>query len=582
MRSLRQLVPFLKPYWLPAVLAPLLMALEVAMDLLQPRFLQVLIDQGIARHSASFMLHTGLVMVGVALIGVIGGVGCTVFATIAALNLATSLRAQAFQKVQGFSFGNLDRLQTGGLITRLTNDVDQVQEAALMFLRILVRAPLLTVGSLIMAALTAPRLSLLLLFIAPLVLLLLLGLNHRAHPLFTALQQRLDRVNAVVQENLAGVRLVRAFVRGDYEADRFAVANAQLRQGTVQAFSLLTTLMPGTMLLLNLGVAAALWFGGVAISRGDLRVGQLLAFVNYLLQMLFSLVMVGMLLMRVTRADASAERILEVLSSVPEVRDADQALPAPPLRGQISFAEVSFSYGGAQAEPVLSKVSFTVKPGQTAVILGATGAGKSTLVHLIPRLYDVTAGQVLLDGHDVRALTQESVRRQTALVLQEAILFSGTVRENLRHGRPEATDAELEEAAQLACAHDFILDLPDRYDTYLEQQGANLSGGQKQRLALARALVARPAILLLDDCTSAVDMATEANLLSALRGWSHPCTRIQVAQRISAAAAADQVLVLEAGRLIASGTHAALLRTNPVYQEIARSQGQGVEMTDGQ
>ena len=308
MRSLCRLLPYLKPYWLPALLAPLLMTLEVAMDLLQPRFLQVLVDQGVARHSSAFVLHTGLLMIGIALIGVVGGVGCTVCSTIAALSFATSLRAQLFSRIQGFSFGNLDRLQTGGLITRLTNDVEQVQEAALMFLRILVRAPLLTVGSLIMATLTAPRLSPLLLLIAPLVLLLLLSVNRRAHPLFTAMQERLDRVNAIVQENLAGVRLVKAFVRGDHEAGRFGTANTQLRDGTVRASTVLASLMPGTMLLLNLGVAAALWFGGTAVSRGGLHIGQLLAFVNYLLQMLFSLMMVGMLLMRVTRADASAER----------------------------------------------------------------------------------------------------------------------------------------------------------------------------------------------------------------------------------------------------------------------------------
>ena len=521
MKSLWKLTKFMKPYWLPAVLAPLLMTLEVSMDLLQPHFLQVLVDRGVTQRDAIFVLHTGLWMVGIALIGVVGGVGCTVYATIAALNFSTSLRARLFTKVQELSFGNLDRLQTGGLMTRLTNDIDQVQEAAMMFLRILVRAPLLTIGSLIMATLTAPRLSILLVVIAPLVLLLLLLVNQRAHPLFTAMQERLDRVNAIVQENLAGVRVVKAFVRGGYEIDRFGVANERLREGTVRASTMLASIMPGTMLLLNLGLVAALWFGGVSITYGDLQVGQLLAFVNYLLQMLFSVMMVGMLLMRVTRADASAERILEVLESEPEVQDLAEAVVAPALQGRVAFDRVAFSYDGAQAEPVLRDLTFTVEPGQTVVILGATGSGKSTLVHLIPRLYDVTAGSLLLDGHDVRALTQESAAQadRDGAAGDGALLRHDPREPPLRptrghrrrgrgsgpHGPAPTTSSRASRRATTRSSG---------------QRGVNLSGGQKQRLAIARALVARPAVLILDDCTSAVDTATEAALLHALRNWS--------------------------------------------------------------
>jgi len=568
----------MRPYWLPALLGPLLMLLEVAMDLLQPRFMQSLVDVGVARHDPGFVLRTGLLMIGVALIGVVGGVGCTIFSTIAGLNFGTAIRDSLFRKIQQLSFGNLDRLQTGGLITRLTNDVDQVQEAALMFLRILVRAPLLTVGSFIMAMLTAPKLAPLLLVIGPLVILVLYLVNRFAQPLFTVMQERLDRVNALVQENLAGVRVVKAFVRGAHESARFETANTGLQSASVGAFTMVAGLMPGMMLLMSAGVACALWFGGVSVAEHGLKTGQLLAFISYLMQMLFSLMMVGMLITRVTRAEASAERINEVLDLRPEVEDAAQAVELPKIAGQVAFDTVDFSYDGPDGTPVLNDISFSAQPGQTVVILGATGSGKSTLVHLIPRLYDVTGGRLLIDGADVREATQDSLRRDIAIVLQETVLFSGTIRDNLRYGRPEATDAEIEEAAGLAQAHDFISGFPEGYDTELGQRGVNLSGGQKQRLAIARALVARPSILILDDCTSALDMVTEAAILSALREWDHRCTRIMVAQRIGAALDADLVLVLEGGRLVASGTHEELWRSSDVYQEIVRSQRNGQEV----
>lgn len=580
MKSLFKLISFLKPYWLPAVLAPLLMVLEVAMDLQQPRYQQILVDVGIAHHDQAFVLQTCLRMIGVAGLGVIGGVGCTIFSTIAALNFGTAIRDRLFTHIQRFSFGNLDRLQTGSLITRLTNDVDQVQEAALMFLRILVRAPLLTIGSLIMALLIAPRLTLLLLVISPLLIAMLFFINRQAHPLFTAMQERLDGVNAIVQENLSGVRVVKAFVRASFENTRFAAANTALSAQTVTAMTMVAGIMPGMMLLLNLGVAGALWFGGVAVHAGTLPVGHLLAFVNYLFQMLGSLAMVGMLLMRVVRADASAERILEVLQSVPEVQDAPEAVTVTTAQGALAFDGVGYGYDGPTGTPVLTDITFSISAGQTAVILGATGAGKSTLVHLIPRLYDVTAGRILLDGADIRSLTQDSLRQQIAIVLQDTVLFSGTIRDNLRYGRPEATDTELEDAARMACAHEFITGFPDGYDTALGQRGVNLSGGQKQRLSIARALVARPTLLILDDCTSALDMVTEAKILTALRTWSHHCTHLLVAQRIGAALTADLVLVLDGGRLAAAGDHQTLWRTSTVYQEIVRSQRAGQEVDD--
>ncbi len=580
MKSLWRLLRYLKPFWLPTLLAPLLMILEVAMDLSQPRLLQTIVDVGIKGHNLSSVLHTSYWMLIVAVVGLIGGVGCGVFATIAALNFSTSIRDKLFNKVQQLSFGNLDRLETGGLITRLTSDVDQVQEAVLMLLRMMVRAPLLTIGGLIMAVVTAPKLSLILLIIGPIVIFVLVLINRKAHLLFTTVQESLDDVNTVTQENLAGVRVVKAFVRGIYESVRFGRVNERLSDDKIKALSAMATVMPGMMLLINIGIAAVLWFGGVSVTKGNLQVGQLLAFVNYLLQMLSSLMMASMALIMLSRADASAERIVEVLDSVPDIQEKPDAIEAPHFRGRVAFDHVSFTYNLDDGSSVLRDVSFVAEPGLTIGILGSTGVGKSTLVHLIPRLYDVTAGRVLIDDIDVRDMIESSLRKQIAIVMQNTILFSGTIRDNLRFGKPDATDGEIEEAARMAQAHDFIVGFPDGYDSVLGQSAVNLSGGQKQRIAIARALVAKPSILILDDCTSAVDMTTEAKILEELNAWSHKCTRFVIAQRISAVVGADKILVIENGGVAAEGTHSELMHSSPAYQGILRSQISGQEVND--
>jgi ATP-binding cassette subfamily B protein len=564
-----------------ATLAPLCMALEVAMDLAQPRLLQTIVDRGLAHGDLGLVLHTGWLMIAAGIVGLIGGVACGIFATIAGMGFGADIRGAVFRKIQSLSFGNLERLETGRLITRLTNDVDQVQEAALMFMRILVRAPLLVLGSLVMAVLTDPKLSLLLLALSPLLVLTLVVVSRRGHDLFLAVQDRLDRVNTVLQENLAGVRVVKAFVREAHEARRFAWRNDDYMDATVRASILVATVMPVMMLLINLGVVGVIWFGGWEVQAGHAKVGQLLAFINYLLQMLSSLMMVGMLAMRVAQADASAERILEVLHSEPEVRDRAEAAPRELSGGKVEFDQVHFSYEGEGAEPVLRGVSFVAEAGQSVAILGATGAGKSTLVQLLPRFFDVTGGSVRVDDVDVRDLRQEDLRRDVVIVLQEAILFSGAVRDNIRYGRPDASDAEVEEAARLAQAEEFILALPEGYDTTLDQRGTNLSGGQKQRLAIARALLCKPSVLILDDCTSALDAATEARLLRALDELSHTCTRLVVAQRIGSVLNADKIAVLEDGIITATGTHQELLQVSPTYRDIVRSQLGEVEDAHG-
>ena len=581
MKSVRGLGRFLRPYWLPALLAPVLMALEVAMDLMQPKLLRSIVDTGLANHDLGFVLHTGGVMLIAAVVGIIGGVGCTVYATIAAYSFGADVRGALFRKVQSLAFGDLDRLETGRLVTRLTNDVEQVQQAVGMFLRILVRAPLLLVGSLVMAVETCPTLAPLVFAVSPLLALTFWLVMRNAHALFLLVQDRLDRVNVILQENLSGVRVIKAFVRQPYETARFGEANEAYVDDTVRASVLVAALRPIMMLLVNASVVGVLWFGGVLMQEHRVQVGQILAFINYLTQMLNAMMMVGMLLMRVARAGASAERLVEVLETTPEIVPDPDATPVDDLAGRITFENVAFHYGRDGGEPILQDLSFSIEPGRTLAVLGATGSGKSTLVHLLARLYDVTGGRILLDGHDVRELRNEDLRRTVAVVLQQTLLFSRSVSDNLRLARPDATDEELADAARMAQAHEFISALPEGYATVLGQGGVNLSGGQKQRLALARALVQQPRVLILDDCTSALDATTEKAMVAALSAWEHRCTRVVVAQRIGSVVDADLILMLDNGRVVAAGTHEELSESCQLYQEIVRSQWAGEEEADG-
>ena len=572
MQATRRLLTFLRPYWLWAVLAPLAMMLEVAMDLLQPWLVARIIDDGIAQQDAAFIFQTSGQMVIAALIGLVGGMACTVFAVLAAQGFGVDLRHALFGKVQTLSFGNLDQLETGKLITRLTNDVTQVQELVMMALRIMVRAPLLMVGSVVMAFLTSPQLALLFFVLLPAILLLLVWVIRKSLPLFAGVQQRLDALNIVMQENLAGVRVVKAFVRGDHERERFGVANDALMEQNLRAVRTMAVTMPLVTFTLNAGVVAALWFGGVQVQQGSLQVGQVVAFINYLTQALMALTMVSMLVMRVARAEASAVRIEEVFDSEPRVQDRPHALPEAAPRGRVAFEQVRFAYDGDEEAPVLKAIDFVAEPGETVAVLGATGSGKSSLIHLIPRFYDVSDGRITIDGVDVRDLDQGALHRRIGVALQEPILFSGTIRDNIRYGRPDADAAAVVAAAKLAQAHDFITSLPGGYEARVGQRGVNLSGGQKQRLAIARALLIDPAILILDDSTSAVDVATEARIQDELAQARQGRTTFMVAQRISSVLTADKILVLDDGQIAAAGDHRTLLATSPIYREIYASQ----------
>ncbi|MEK4997556.1 MULTISPECIES: ABC transporter ATP-binding protein [Paenibacillus] len=568
---------YLRPYWVWCVLAPLLMLVEVTMDLLQPTLMASIVDKGVMTKDLSHIFSTGLIMLGVAFIGLIGGVGCTIFSSIASQNFGNDLRISLFEHIQKFSNKNLDQLKTGSLITRLTNDVVQLQTFVQMILRS-IRSPLLLVGSLVMAIRISPMLTLILAVAVPLLSLILYGLIRLSFPLFQKMQVKLDGVNTVLQENLSGIRVVKAFVRANHEQKRFNTANKDYTEIAIKAVRLMSLNMPLMMLVLNASIVAVLWFGGVQSWNGGLPVGQLIAFINYITQLLMSMLMLSNMLTFFSRAKVSADRENEVFSTISEIKEVANAKKDAIHNGRIVFDNVSFAYDPSDENLVLDDINFTAEPGETVAILGATGTGKSSLVSLIPRFYEVSSGSITIDGSDTRMIALEDLRSRIGYVMQQAILFSGTIRDNIRYGRPDATDEEVEEAAIAAEAHSFILELPQGYDTELGQRGINLSGGQKQRLSIARALLIQPTILIMDDSTSALDAATESRIRQMLKTRLRSSTNILIAQRVTSVIDADRILVLENGRIAVQGTHDGLMNSSEIYRDIWRSQMKGEEV----
>lgn len=559
------------------VLAPLLMLVEVTMDLLQPTLMASIVDKGVMTKDLSHIFSTGLIMLGVAFIGLIGGVGCTIFSSIASQNFGNDLRISLFEHIQKFSNKNLDQLKTGSLITRLTNDVVQLQTFVQMILRS-IRSPLLLVGSLVMAIRISPMLTLILAVAVPLLSLILYGLIRLSFPLFQKMQVKLDGVNTVLQENLSGIRVVKAFVRANHEQKRFNTANKDYTEIAIKAVRLMSLNMPLMMLVLNASIVAVLWFGGVQSWNGGLPVGQLIAFINYITQLLMSMLMLSNMLTFFSRAKVSADRENEVFSTISEITEVANAKKDAIHNGRIVFDNVSFAYDPTDENLVLDGINFTAEPGETVAILGATGTGKSSLVSLIPRFYEVSSGAITIDGSDTRMIALEDLRSRIGYVMQQAILFSGTIRDNIRYGRPDATDEDVEEAAIAAEAHNFILELPQGYDTELGQRGINLSGGQKQRLSIARALLIQPTILIMDDSTSALDAATESRIWQMLKTRLRSSTNILIAQRVTSVIDADRILVLENGRIAVQGTHDGLMNSSEIYRDIWRSQMKGEEV----
>ncbi|HKP55674.1 MAG TPA: ABC transporter ATP-binding protein [Polyangiales bacterium] len=568
---------FIRPYRREALISLALLGLMAVLDLAIPRLIQRIIDQGIARGDEPLVVQTALLMLGISALSTLTAIGNNRYSVRTGEGVARDLREALFLKIQSFAFADLDRRQTGQLLVRLTSDIAAIKSLVQISLRIGTRAPLMIAGSMILMIATSPQLALALLPVLLVTLGLIAFFIVKTEPLFRTVQSKLDVLNGVLQENIAGVRLVKALVRGAYEVTRFARANAEMTDRSVAVMRFMSAMMPALSLCLNFGMVVVIWSGGLSTIRGELTLGQIVAFGNYLLSTMSPLMMMSLLANTWASGLASADRVQEVLDVVPEVQDAPNARALPEGAAvRVELADVGFAYG-ADLEPVLREIALQAEPGQTIAILGATGSGKSTLVALIPRFYDVTSGSVCVAGEDVRELSQASLLSKIGVVPQESLLFSGTVRENISYGRPSASDAEVQAAAQAAQAHEFIEKLPGGYASRIAPRGSNLSGGQRQRLAIARALLLDPEVLILDDSTSAVDVETETKIQDALAQHASQRITFVVAQRISTVLRADQIIVLERGRIVARGTHAELMQTSAIYKEIYASQlGEGI------
>lgn len=568
---MNKVLRFLRPYRGAIVLAVIMLGVQALAELLLPALLASIVDEGIVHGDAAHIYRVGGHMLLAAAFGAAGAIGATLFASRISTGFGRDLRDRLFSHISRFSLSEFERLGTSTLITRTTNDVTQVQQVVYMSLRMLIIAPIMAVGGVIMAVSMDAQLSLSLLVVVPLLAGVIALIASKGMPLFKAMQQKLDRLNRVSREGLTGIRVIRAFNRTAYEEERFDEANRDLTSTAIRVHQIMAYMMPAMMLTLNLTTVAILWFGGIRIDQGHMQVGNLMAFIQYVIQIMFSLMMLSMMFVMIPRAAVSAARISEVLDTEPQIHDPDRPIEPAERRGVVEFKNVTFYYPGAEA-PALRDISFVAKPGQTTAIVGGIGSGKTTLANLLLRFYDVTEGSITLDGVDIRQMSQESLRANIGYVPQKALLFSGSVADNIRYGKPDATDAEVLRAAETAEAASFVSQLEHGFDTVIAQGGTNLSGGQRQRLTIARALARRPLIYLFDDNFSALDFKTDARVRMALRRETRDATVMIVAQRVATVMDADQIIVLDEGRMVGLGTHHELLKTCEVYQEIVASQ----------
>ena len=572
MKQWKRYKSYILPYKSAFILGPLMMVTEVLGEILLPKFMSMIINHGVAQKDGGYILKMGLVMAITSFLMAAGGILGAYFAAKASISFTSDLRRDLFARVQQFSFKNIDTFSTGSLVTRLTNDIQQVQNLIMMGLRMMLRAPGMFLGALVMAFWMNAELAAVILVVIPLLTAAIVWILRTAYPRFTAMQKALDTLNSGIQEVLTNVRVVKSFVREDYEEKRFADTNRELKEAGLRALKIVIATMPVMMFAMNVTTLAVVWFGGNLIIGGRMAVGDLTAFTTYIVQILMSLMMLSMVFLQSSRAMASIRRIDEVLDEPIDLSDENASQKDRKVeKGRVEFKDVSFSYreGG---EPVLSHISLTAEPGETIGILGATGSGKTSLVQLIPRLYDVTEGSVRVDGIDLREYSLKNLRDGVGMVLQKNVLFSGTIEENLRWGDETATEEEVRRAAVYAQADSFVNSFAEGYKTEMGQGGVNVSGGQKQRLCIARALLKKPKILILDDSTSAVDTATEAAIRTAFREDLKDTTKFIIAQRLSSLEYADRILVLEDGRIIGEGTQEKLLASCEAYREIYETQ----------
>ena len=575
----KRLFHYIKGFEKEAIKAPLFILIEAVCELFLPLLMADIIDVGINGDGGmSCIWKAGLGMLVLSVLSLYSGMTAAKTAAVASQGFGRNLRGAMFDKIQNFSFADIDRFSSASLITRLTNDVNSIQMTVMMCLRMLVRAPVQLLSALVVCLVMNARLTLVIVVVIPVMCLLLWLIMRACERLFTRFQQKIDALNNTVQENLVAIRVVKAFVRGDFERKKFKKSNDGLRDAGLAAVMRVILISPVMMLSMYAAILGVMWFGGGFVAKGELLPGELYAFFSYIVQVLMSVLMVGMCLLMLTRAVACAKRVLEVLDAEPDISDSPESheRELPESRGRVEFKNVSFKYSAAgTGDDVLHGIDLTVEPGQFVAIVGGTGTGKSTLVNLIPRFYDVTQGQVLVDGVDVRDYPLEELRSRIGMVLQTNVLFSGTVRDNLLWGRADATEEEIRRAAKDAQALDFIEAMPQGFDTWLDQGGVNVSGGQKQRLCIARAMLRHPAILILDDSTSAVDSATEAEIRRSFSENLKDTTVIIIAQRISSVRYADKIVVLDDDHIAAEGTHDELMETSDIYREIYQSQQEG-------
>lgn len=563
----------LKKYKISLIISPFLVLIFVICETTQPWLMAKIVDEGVMLKDISVVTRTGIYMILVALVSLTVSIINVYISSRTSIRFGTDLRTSLFDKIQQLSFSNIDRFSSASLITRLTNDISRIQQVVLMTMRIFLRSPMMLVMALFYVIRINAGLAMVLLIAIPILGISVYIILKKGFPLFIKVQEKIDNLNAIVRENLINIRVVKSFVREDFETQKFSEKNVDLQDTVIKASNLIVTIFPLMQFVMNMSIIAILWVGGNKITAGELKVGELISFVNYLMQILMSLMIMSMVIMTIARATASSRRILEVLDTEPSLQNTQEGLSDKNRidKGEIEFRNVCFRYSGGETD-VLHDVSFRIHPGETIAVVGATGSAKTTMVQLIPRLYDVTRGEVLIDNRNVKEYNLNEIHDKVGMVLQKNELFTGTIAENLRWGKPDATQQELEEAARTAQAHDFIMSFTDGYETLLGRGGVNLSGGQKQRLTIARALLRKPKILILDDSTSAVDLTTEQRIRNNLTTLLENTTVLVITQRINTMQAADRIIVLEDGEIDAIGSSSELMEKSEVYREIFNSQ----------